>query len=188
MLSTGIVGAGIPVAVGLALAAREQKSDRVVAVTFGDGATNTGSFHEGANLASTWQLPVILVCQNNGYAEMTPTADTMHVEHIADRAVAYDMPGVAVDGNDPVAVYAGCPTPSNRARPGGGPTLECVTFRLIGHYLRRPEAVHAFGGARRRRMRHDPVPLFPDPWAKPGVAPLRRGSSSHRTAIRGAGR
>ena len=87
-------------------------------MSFGDGATNTGSFHEGANLAATWQLPLVLVCQNNGYAEMTPTVDTMHVEHVADRAAGYNMPGVTVDGNDPVAVYGALAAAVNQARRG----------------------------------------------------------------------
>jgi TPP-dependent pyruvate/acetoin dehydrogenase alpha subunit len=136
MLSTGIVGAGIPVAVGLALAARAQKADRVVAVSFGDGATNTGSFHEAANMAALWQLPLVLVCQNNGYAEMTPTVDTMHVKDIADRAAAYNIPGVKIDGNDPMEVYGAFTAAVNRARSGGGPTLiECVTYRFFGHFF-----------------------------------------------------
>jgi acetoin:2,6-dichlorophenolindophenol oxidoreductase subunit alpha len=135
MLVTGIVGAGVPVAVGLALAARQQGSDRVAAVCFGDGATNTGSFHEGMNLASTWQLPVIFVCQNNLFAEMTPIGETMHIEQVADRALAYAMPGHRIDGNDPDAVYAAVAEAVERGRGGGGPTfLECVTFRFKGHY------------------------------------------------------
>jgi acetoin:2,6-dichlorophenolindophenol oxidoreductase subunit alpha len=140
MLSTGIVGAGVPVAVGLALAAKQQGSDRVVAVSFGDGATNTGSFHEGMNLASTWQLPVVFVCQNNEFAEMTPRSETMHIEHVVDRALAYAMPGSRVDGNDPEAVYRTISEAASRARQGGGPTLvECVTFRLKGHYFGDPQ-------------------------------------------------
>jgi TPP-dependent pyruvate/acetoin dehydrogenase alpha subunit len=136
MLSTGIVGAGIPVAVGLALAARAQKADRVVAVSFGDGATNTGSFHEAVNMASIWQLPLVLVCQNNQYAEMTPTAHSMHVEHIADRAAAYNIPGVTIDGNDPMEVYRAFTEAVHRARAGGGPTLvECLTYRFFGHFF-----------------------------------------------------
>lgn len=136
VLSTGIVGAGVPVAVGLALAARAAGSDRVVAVSFGDGATNTGSFHEAANLAATWQLPVVLVCQNNRYAEMTPTSHTMHVERIADRALGYNMPGVQVDGNDPVAVHRAMADAVARGRSGGGPTLiECLTYRFFGHFF-----------------------------------------------------
>jgi pyruvate dehydrogenase E1 component alpha subunit len=140
MLTTGIVGAGVPVAVGLALAARQQKSDRVVAVSFGDGATNTGSFHEGMNLASTWQLPVIFICQNNQFAEMTPIAETMHIEQVADRALAYAMPGQRIDGNDPEAVYQAVAEAADRGRSGGGPTfLECVTFRFEGHFVGDPQ-------------------------------------------------
>jgi pyruvate dehydrogenase E1 component alpha subunit len=136
MLVTGIVGAGVPVAVGLALAARQQGSDRVVAVCFGDGATNTGSFHEGMNLAATWQLPVIFICQNNQFAEMTPIADTMHITEVADRAKAHGMPGVRIDGNDPEAVYAAVTEAAQRGRGGGGPSfIECVTFRFDGHYF-----------------------------------------------------
>ena len=81
--------------------------DRVTVVSFGDGATNTGSFHEAANMAALWDLPMVFVCQNNLYAEMTPTADTMKLEHVADRAAGYGMPGVRVDGNDPLAVADG---------------------------------------------------------------------------------
>jgi acetoin:2,6-dichlorophenolindophenol oxidoreductase subunit alpha len=140
MLCTGIVGAGVPVAVGLALAARQQGSDRVAAVCFGDGATNTGSFHEGMNLASTWQLPVIFVCQNNLFAEMTPIADTMHIKQVADRALAHAMPGFRIDGNDPEAVYQAVSEAAARGRGGDGPTLlECVTFRFKGHYAGDPQ-------------------------------------------------
>jgi pyruvate dehydrogenase E1 component alpha subunit len=136
MLCTGIVGAGVPVAVGLALAARQQGSDRVAAVCFGDGATNTGSFHEGLNLASTWQLPVIFVCQNNLFAEMTPIGETMNIDQVADRALAHGMPGYRIDGNDPEAVYGAVADAAKRGRTGGGPTLlECVTFRFKGHYM-----------------------------------------------------
>ncbi|MFZ3416814.1 thiamine pyrophosphate-dependent dehydrogenase E1 component subunit alpha [Arthrobacter sp. 3Tela_A] len=135
LLTTGIVGSGIPIAVGAALAAVKQGSDRVTVVTFGDGATNTGSFHEGANLAAVWNLPVIFLCQNNLYAEMTPVEDTMAIPHVADRAKGLGMPGVTVDGNDPVAMVAALREAVERARSGGGPTLvEAVTFRFEGHY------------------------------------------------------
>ncbi|WP_082682886.1 thiamine pyrophosphate-dependent dehydrogenase E1 component subunit alpha [Mycobacterium sp. GA-1285] len=136
MLSTGIVGAGPPVAVGLAMAARRKGLDRVTVVSFGDGATNTGSFHEAANMAALWDLPAVFVCQNNLYAEMTPTGDTMKLDHIADRAAGYGMPGVRVDGNDPIAVTAALQDALARARAGEGPSLvECVTFRFRGHYF-----------------------------------------------------
>ena len=136
MLSTGIVGAGPPVAVGLAMSAKRKGIDRVTVVSFGDGATATGSFHEAANMAALWDLPVVFVCQNNLYAEMTPTRDTMKLEHVADRAAGYGMPGVRVDGNDPVAVTEALGEAVARARRGDGPTfLECVTFRFRGHYF-----------------------------------------------------
>jgi pyruvate dehydrogenase E1 component alpha subunit len=136
MLSTGIVGAGPPVAVGLAMAAQRKGLDRVTVVSFGDGATNTGSFHEAANMAALWDLPMVFVCQNNLYAEMTPTSDTMKIERVADRAAGYGMPGVRVDGNDPLAVRSALEDALRRARAGGGPTLlECVTFRFRGHYF-----------------------------------------------------
>jgi acetoin:2,6-dichlorophenolindophenol oxidoreductase subunit alpha len=136
MLSTGIVGAGPPVAVGLAMAAKRKGLDRVTVVSFGDGATNTGSFHEAANMAALWDLPLVFVCQNNLYAEMTPTSDTMKIEHVADRAAGYAMPGVRVDGNDPMAVKSALDEALRQARAGRGPTfIECVTFRFRGHYF-----------------------------------------------------
>jgi TPP-dependent pyruvate/acetoin dehydrogenase alpha subunit len=136
MLSTGIVGAGPPVAVGLAMAAKRKGLDRVTVVSFGDGATNTGSFHEAANMAALWDLPVVFVCQNNLYAEMTPTSDTMKIENVVDRAAGYGMPGVKVDGNDPLAVTEALAEAIGKARNGEGPTfIECVTFRFRGHYF-----------------------------------------------------
>ncbi|MBP1822890.1 thiamine pyrophosphate-dependent dehydrogenase E1 component subunit alpha [Mycobacterium sp. OAE908] len=160
MLSTGIVGAGPPVGVGLAMAAKRKGLDRVTVVSFGDGATNTGSFHEAANMAALWDLPVVFVCQNNQYAEMTPTTDTMKLERVADRAAGYGVPGVRVDGNDPLAVATVLDEALSRARRGAGPTfIECVTFRFRGHYFgdRTPyipkEQLEA-------AMAADPVPRF----------------------------
>src|SRR6202008_2445533 len=98
-----IVGGGEPVAVGLALASKRKGLDRVMVVSFGDGATNTGSFQEGANLAAAWDLPLVFVCQNNLFAEMTPTSDTMKLAHVAERAAGSGMPGGGVEGNDPRA-------------------------------------------------------------------------------------
>jgi pyruvate dehydrogenase E1 component alpha subunit len=160
MLSTGIVGAGPPVAVGLAMAAKRKGLDRVTVVSFGDGATNTGSFHEAANMAALWDLPLVFVCQNNLYAEMTPTAYTMKLEHVVDRAAGYGMPGVRVDGNDPLAVAAALDEALRRARTGGGPTfIECVTFRFRGHYFgdRMPYIPKDQLAA---AMAADPVPRF----------------------------
>ncbi|GAA4538839.1 thiamine pyrophosphate-dependent dehydrogenase E1 component subunit alpha [Mycobacterium paraffinicum] len=169
MLSTGIVGAGPPVAVGLAMAAKRKGSDRVTAVSFGDGATNTGSFHEAANMAALWDLPMVFVCQNNQYAEMTPTADTMKLERVADRAAGYGMPGVRVDGNDPLAVKSALEDALRRARSGDGPTfIECVTFRFRGHYFgdRMPYIPKDQLAA---AMEADPVPRFRSHLADAGI-------------------
>lgn len=169
MLSTGIVGAGPPVAVGLAMAAKRRGIDRVTVVSFGDGATNTGSFHEAANMAALWDLPIVFVCQNNLYAEMTPAADTMKLEHVADRAAGYGMPGVRVDGNDPLAVKSALDDALQRARGGAGPTLiECVTFRFRGHYFgdRMPYIPEEQLAA---AMAADPVPRFRSHLAETGV-------------------
>lgn len=169
MLCTGIVGAGPPVAVGLAMSAKRKGLDRVTVVSFGDGATNTGSFHEAANMAALWDLPVIFLCQNNRYAEMTPTADTMKLGRVADRAAGYGMPGVHVDGNDPLAVAAALDDALERARGGQGPTLiECVTFRFRGHYFgdRMPYIPKDQLAA---AMADDPVPRFRDHLADEGI-------------------
>jgi pyruvate dehydrogenase E1 component alpha subunit len=160
MLSTGIVGAGPPVAVGLAMAAKRKGLDRVTVVSFGDGATNTGSFHEAANMAALWDLPIVFVCQNNLFAEMTPTRDTMKLERVADRAAGYGMPGVQVDGNDPLAVLGVLAEAIGKARNGEGPTfIECVTFRFRGHYFgdRMPYIPKEQLSA---AMEADPVPRF----------------------------
>ena len=104
--------------------------------SFGDGASNIGSFHEGLNLASVWKLPVIFLCQNNGFAEHTEYSKSTSCERIADRAAAYNMPGIHVNGNDPEAMYQAAGEAVNRARSGGGPTLiEAKTFRFCGHIL-----------------------------------------------------
>jgi TPP-dependent pyruvate/acetoin dehydrogenase alpha subunit len=139
VLSTGIVGSGLPIAVGVGLAARMTRSDRVAVASFGDGASGTGAFHEAVNLAALWELPVVLVCQNNRYAEMTPTAHAQPVIDVADRARGYGIPGVTVDGNDPDRTHAALADAVQRARSGAGPTLvECTTFRLHGHYFGDP--------------------------------------------------
>ena len=160
MLTTGIVGAGLPVAVGLALAAKRSRLDRVTVVSFGDGATNTGSFHEAVNLAAVWDLPVVFVCQNNQYGEMTPVDHTMKIEHVADRAAGYAIPGARVDGNDPTAVAAALDVAVERARRGDGPTLlECVTFRFRGHYFGDPMA-YIPKEQLEAAERADPLPRF----------------------------
>lgn len=129
-----IVGGNIPMAAGMALAAKRLKTQRVAVSFMGDGGTNEGAFHEGLNMAALWQLPVIYVCENNLYAASTPLSTAFKIESIADRAAAYGMPGVVVDGNDVEAVYRVAGEAISRARQGGGPTLiECKTYRLCGH-------------------------------------------------------
>jgi acetoin:2,6-dichlorophenolindophenol oxidoreductase subunit alpha len=169
MLSTGIVGAGAPVGVGLALAAKRKGLDRVTVVSFGDGATNTGSFHEAANMAALWDLPMVFVCQNNRYAEMTPTEDTMKLERVADRAAGYGMPGVQVDGNDPLTVVSALDEALRRARGGAGPTfIECVTFRFRGHYFG-DRMAYIPQDRLAAAMAADPVPRFRSHLAEAGI-------------------
>jgi len=136
MVTTGVVGSGMPIGCGLALATQVRGEKRVTVTNFGDGASNIGAFHESMNLASVWKLPVIFMCQNNRYAEHTAYAKGTSIESIADRAKGYNMPGVRVDGNDPVAVYNAAKIAIERARAGHGPTLiEAMTFRFNGHLL-----------------------------------------------------
>jgi pyruvate dehydrogenase E1 component alpha subunit len=132
--ATAVVGAGLPIAVGAGLSARLRKTDQVVACFFGEGASNQGTFHESLNLASTWKLPVIFVCENNLYAMGTRQSTVMNIENIAERATAYGMRGACVDGNDVLAVYEATIETVGRARRGEGPTLiECKTYRRRGH-------------------------------------------------------
>lgn len=132
--ATAVVGAGIPIAAGAGLSIKLRGADQVVACFFGDGASNQGTFHEAVNLASVWQLPVLFVCENNLYAMGTSQSRVMVVENVADRAAAYGIPGVVVDGNDVLAVYEATRAAVERARRGEGPTLiECKTYRQKGH-------------------------------------------------------
>ena len=134
IFTTGAPGAGVPVAAGAALAAKATGSGRVVITSFGDGATDTGAFHEGANLAAVLQLPLVLLCQNNLHRGSTPVTNTTRINHVASRAHGYGMPGQTVDGNDPVKVRRAVASAVNRARHGGGPSLvECVTYRPGKH-------------------------------------------------------
>ena len=131
----GIVGGGIPYAAGAAYSAVLDGTDRVTVAFFGDGASNQGAFHETLNIAAAWSLPLIFVCENNLYAEMTPFKETVKETDIAKRAVGYGIPGVVVDGNDVLAVLAATRTAVARARAGEGPTLlELKTYRTGGHF------------------------------------------------------
>jgi acetoin:2,6-dichlorophenolindophenol oxidoreductase subunit alpha len=133
--ANGIVGGGPPLAAGAALAVQLQGNDAVAACFFGDGASNQGTTHEAMNLASCWKLPVVFVNENNLYGISCCTSKSMCVADIADRAAAYDIPGVVVDGNDVIAVYEAATEAVKRARAGDGPSLiECKTYRHHGHF------------------------------------------------------
>ena len=136
----GIVAAQAPVAAGMALAQKLRGTDRVSLAFFGDGAANEGAVHESANLAAMWTLPLILLCENNGYCISQPVAAAVKARSIADRAAGYGLPGTVVDGNDPLAVRDAVAAAVARARTGGGATLvEAKTIRLGGHLAHDPQ-------------------------------------------------
>ena len=138
--ANGIVGGGIPIAAGAALAAKMRKTGKVSVAFFGDGATDIGAFHESLNLAAVWELPVVFVAENNGFADFIRVRDHQKIERVSHRAQAYAMAGETVDGNDVEAVHAAARSAIERARAGDGPTLlECVTYRWRGHYEGDPQ-------------------------------------------------
>lgn len=132
--ANGIVAGGIPIVTGAGLAAQLEGKGRVAVSFFGDGASNAGPFHESINIAATWKLPMLYVCENNLYSAGTIAADTLALSDVAARAAGYGIPGVVVDGNDVMAVYEAAEAAVSRARAGQGPTLiECKTYRWRGH-------------------------------------------------------
>jgi len=132
--ATGVVGGGIPIAMGVGLSIKMRGTDQVVLGFFGDGAANLGPFHESLNMAAIWDLPVVYICENNQYAMSMSVKRAFKIENIADRAAAYGMPGVVVDGNDVLAVYQAVAEAAERARSDQGPTLiEAKTYRWKGH-------------------------------------------------------
>ncbi|MFC3173572.1 thiamine pyrophosphate-dependent dehydrogenase E1 component subunit alpha [Novosphingobium bradum] len=160
MVTTGIVGSSMPIANGLAWSARLAGNGRVAVANFGDGASNIGAFHEALNMASVWKLPVIFVCQNNQYGEHTAYAKSTSARQIADRAIGYSMPGVRVDGNDPLEMYAAAAEAVARARAGEGPTLiEAMTYRFHGHVLG-DDDFYMPKEEKQAAIAADPVPRF----------------------------
>jgi TPP-dependent pyruvate/acetoin dehydrogenase alpha subunit len=132
----GIVGGGVPMSVGAGLSAKLRGTDQVTVCFFGDGATNQGSWHEAMNLAAIWKVPTVFVCENNGWGITMSIKRAVRVENLADRATAYGIPGVVVDGMDPVAVYEAASEAVGKARRGEGPSLlECKTYRFEGHWI-----------------------------------------------------
>jgi len=174
--ATGVVGAGIPIAIGLAFAAKQRGDGTLCACVFGDGATDHGTFHESLNCASLWELPAVFLCQNNLYGEATPQALHQKKVDIAERAAAYDMPGQTVDGNDPDASYDVLSDAVERARSGGGPTLvEAKTYRLMGHFVGDPMNYMPPDEVVERRA-EDPVPRYRERLIEEGV--LSEGDAS----------
>jgi TPP-dependent pyruvate/acetoin dehydrogenase alpha subunit len=132
--ATGVVGGGIPTAVGIALALQMHRSEQILLSYFGDGASNEGEFHESLNMASTWKLPVVFICDNNQYGMSMHKSRVMNIENISDRAVSYGIPGKTVDGNDVLAVYEAVLAADEYARSGNGPSLiDCLSYRWRGH-------------------------------------------------------
>lgn len=133
--SNGIAGGGIPIAVGAGLSSKMRGTDQVAVCFFGDGASNNGTFHEGLNFASVHRLPVVFICENNLYGISVSQKQHQAIQDISIRSVAYNMPGITIDGNDVLAVYQTSGEAIQRARAGEGPTLvECKTYRWRGHY------------------------------------------------------
>lgn len=170
MVTTGIVGSSMPIANGFGWAALLDGSKQVTVAYFGDGASNIGAFHEALNLASVWKLPVIFVCQNNGFAEHTRYENGTGCEFISQRAAGYGMPGYTVDGNDPFDMYAHAHAAIERARNGEGPTLlECKTFRFMGHVFGDQDA-YMTKEEKEAAMADDPLPKFRQKLIDSGVA------------------
>ena len=158
--ASAIMGAGLPIATGVAFSCKMRGTNQVTVCFFGDGSVDEGEFHEVLNIASMWKLPIVFVCENNGWAQFSPQSDTASQPDIYLKAAGYNMPGKMVDGNDILAVYEAAQEAITRAREGSGPTLlECKTNRWLGHYIgdpqkyRSPEDIEAV-----RRL--DPLPRF----------------------------
>jgi len=180
--ATAVVAAGIPIAAGAGLSIKLRGTDQVVACFFGEGASNQGTFHEGINMAAIWRLPVVFVCENNLYAMGTRQNIVMTIENIADRAAAYDIPSVTVDGNDVLAVYEATSEAVNRARQGGGPTLiECKTYRQKGHSRFDPAAYRPKEEVE-EWLKKDPIPRFKSKLMEMGVLTEEENENLRRNA------
>jgi TPP-dependent pyruvate/acetoin dehydrogenase alpha subunit len=184
--ANGIVGGGPPIAVGAAFSNKFRKTKNVACTFFGDGASNEGAFHEAANMAGLYKLPIVFVCENNGYGEYTAQSNHQAIVDIADRAAGYGMPGVIVDGMDAVAVYEAAGAAIERARNGEGPTLlECKTYRYYDHVgvrgmglkYRTDEEV-AYWKAR------DPIKLLEARLAEQGILSADAAAAVHEEVMR----
>jgi len=178
--ANGIVGGGLAIAAGAALAVRQRGGREVVVAFCSDGSSANGIWHEAMNLAAIWDLPVIFVLENNQYAVSTPIADSARVAHLADRAAAYGMPGLTVDGNDAVLVFEAMLEPVRRARAGEGPTLvECMTYRHGGHHVNDP-GLYLPKDELERWKAHDPLLVLRERLARAGVEDARVAAIDER--------
>lgn len=180
---SGIVGAGMPPAVGAALASKMQGRDDVAVTFFGEGAANQGSFHESLNLAARWKLPVIFVCEDNSYAISVPKSASTAISSNADRAQSYGIPGVAVHENDVTAVYEAAAEAVARARRGDGPSLlEIHTDRYLGHFQGDPE-VYRDPQEVARLKQHDPIARLHDQLIAQGWLTAEQDAQMRTTAL-----
>ncbi|WP_423922201.1 thiamine pyrophosphate-dependent dehydrogenase E1 component subunit alpha [Candidatus Poriferisodalis sp.] len=182
--ANGIVGGGVPIAVGAGFANKYRGNDRVSVVFFGDGASNIGAFHEAANMAAALSLPVLFVCENNEYGEFTPRERTMAITDVVDRAAGYGMPGAIVDGMDVVAVWEAANEAVSRARRGEGPSfIEAKTYRFYNHH-----GVQTLGMKYRtddelaQWKQRDPIELFEGRLAAAGVLDADGAQAVHDSA------
>src|SRR6187399_2300356 len=158
--NTSMLGANLPVAAGLALTFKIEQSDSVVIAYFGEGASNTGDFHEALNFAGVHQLPILFICENNQYAYSVPVEKSMAIDDVADRAESYGFDGVSINGNDVLAVYQATQGALARARGGDGPTLiECKTYRWHGH-SEHDKAFYRTDEELAMWKSRDPIPTF----------------------------
>ena len=183
--ANGIVGGGPPIAMGAGFANKFKGNDRVSVTFFGDGASNEGSFHEAANMAGLYQLPVLFVCENNGYGEYTAQANHQAIVDVADRAAGYGMPGVIVDGMDAVAVHEAAGVAIQRARDGGGPTLlECKTYRFYDHVgVRGMGLKYRADDEVEEWKRRDPITLLEGRLAEQGILSETEAKAVHEQVL-----
>lgn len=158
--ANGIVGAGHCISCGAGLSIKVRKTDQVCICFFGDASTNQGTFHESLNIASIWKLPIVFVCENNHYGISMSQSRHQAIKDVADRGASYNIPGISVDGNDPLAVYEAAAEAISRAREGKGPTLlECKTYRQHGHFEGDP-AIYKPKEEQAAWMEKDPMPRY----------------------------
>ena len=156
--ANAVVGGGLPAITGAALAFKVRGEPRVAVAFFGDGATNIGTFHEALNLAQLWRVPALFVCENNGWAESTPAKQHMPVTDIIDRAAAFGMEAMKVDGQDVEEVYGATQRALEHARSGRGPVfMDVETYRLVGHYVGDPQVYRPKDEVKELRETHDPI-------------------------------